>query len=1854
MTYPPRPSNISIPAVIAGNVLQNDDTSISAIDSGYDGAVVIKTENKLAMLINPEQKVSISTDNTESMLTINNDNSMTSTIRLSYQDSFYFDGRVTANGNVLFIPSCDNLNLDPYLTTAFKKNVDILDHDGSSKGLYLGSSLVTATATELNYVDVPIGTARPNKAMVLDSSLSISGINQLTAVTLGGTLTTRDQPNITTLNNINITGDFRIKGDIFNFDLGMLNYIKVPNEGAAYASKAVILDSNKNFVGVNNLSANRITGILTNGPQPNITSLSALTSLINNGPSTLNGITTIKTAASEQLVLKYSETIYSSVGTNANGDMVLRSVSNKISTAINSDFQIVGHNGASRGLVLGDSLVVATGTQLNYTTVTPGTASANRCVVLDGSKNVLGINQLGANLLAGTLQTGAQPAITSVTTLHITGHNGSTSGLTLGGTLVTSTAAKLNYVDTTPGEAQANRAVVADSLKNISGIASLSATTLSGLLTTEDQPNIKKVNTLTVAFHNGTTTGLRLGSTLVTATGTQLNRLDVDSGVSLPGKALVTDGSNNIAGINNIGAATVTGIIQTTNQPNINQVNTLNVVAHDGITSGLSLNGILVTSTALQLNRVNIQSGTTAPNKAMILDSALSISGVNILNANTLGGVLSNPTQPNVRNLTSLNVVDHDGGTTGLSLNGTLVKSTANQLNYVSVQQGIAAASKALVLDSSKSISNINVITAVDINGVIRTPAQPYITRVGTLNVMDHNGSTNGLSLNGVLILATAEQMNRMTAEPGVASTNKALIINESKNISGINVLNATTLTGTLSTSNQPNITTVSVLNVNSHNGTIGLSLGGTIVTANATQINRLATSAGSAAPDKALIVDSLRNISNINSLSATNLTGTILTNSQPNITSVATLNLTNHDGGSNGLKLNGTLVVATASQLNSTSVVPGSATSLRALVTSEFNSISGINTLSATKLTADQLSLTGVISNFNTGGVIIKSYSFTDIIGRMIDIDLLTALSFSRLAPGGMPNGYSCEIIGYISPRFSEIHTFYITCNDRVRLWVNGDLLLHSWAPSTSARISSTIFLNADQWVPIYIQYQVDTNSVPFFLLESASASNPRSQIGSARLAWDNNMPAVSSKHSSQNSLTIYNTATAAANTAKFSVDTSGDLTIDASGNDITLGSSDNLNIPAHDGSTKGLYLGGVLVKPTAYELNYLKVSPGAVSPSQALVVDASKSLNGINSLSATSIACDSLSTSAFTISNLSLSGPLNNFNTGALLIRQITGPDVSGRVVDVDTITNIDLNNRDPKELNSNFSMDIIGYILPTFTETYRFHAIANDRVRIWVANTLIMNVWDTSSGLEYTSDSILLTAGQWVPIYIQFQNITGTSSLQVRWSSSSLVKSFINNSYMAWDNSFVRPPRATSSSDKVTIFSSSAGLTSVQTGTIAVDGIGNMSLSATSNLIKMASNVNITTHNGTNGLYLAGSLVAASAAELNYLAGATPGAVGSFKALILDANKSLTGFNTISSTDLNGTIRTGAQPYITSFGTLSSTLNSSSDIVLSNSLRLGSDSTASYVQAASDLFIGNYGSTMAASARKIMIKANGFVGIQTASPSRALSVNGSGSTYCMRLINNSNNGSETAFCDIGVDSSSNLLLGSNVIIGSTGTATIAVNSSGVMKITSGSLQVGNTSNSTLPLEVGSASFTINTASGYLNSEGSTGVVVPAATSYSIRTTSSIIVNGTVCITSDRRLKEDIETLSYDSCRRFIMSTRPVKFKYTNDPLQFRHCGLIAQDIAKTEFSTLVNMAPYQGIEEDVDFDGYVSPANAALNVSYEEIIPILMTTMKEAINDNALLKTHIYNLNAQLKSVKSRMKEMERLLRKLNGTM
>jgi len=217
-------------------------------------------------------------------------------------------------------------------------------------------------------------------------------------------------------------------------------------------------------------------------------------------------------------------------------------------------------------------------------------------------------------------------------------------------------------------------------------------------------------------------------------------------------------------------------------------------------------------------------------------------------------------------------------------------------------------------------------LTATSITGELQTAAQPKITSTGTLTSI----TTSGTLTIGAIEISETEIAKIDGVTPGTAAASKALILDANKDIATINSLTATSITGTLQTAAQPSITSVGTLTSITTSG--DLTMGTTVISES--EIGVLDTvTPGTAAASKALILDANKDIATINSLTATSLTGELQTAAQPKISSVDVLDITTHNNSTIGLSLGGSLVVASATQLNYTIATPGTAALLLLIV---------------------------------------------------------------------------------------------------------------------------------------------------------------------------------------------------------------------------------------------------------------------------------------------------------------------------------------------------------------------------------------------------------------------------------------------------------------------------------------------------------------------------------------------------------------------------------------------------------------------------------------------------------------------------------------------------------------------------------------------------------------------------------------------------------------------------------------------------------------------------------------------------------------------------------------------------------
>jgi hypothetical protein len=139
-----------------------------------------------------------------------------------------------------------------------------------------------------------------------------------------------------------------------------------------------------------------------------------------------------------------------------------------------------------------------------------------------------------------------------------------------------------------------------------------------------------------------------------------------------------------------------------------------------------------------------------------------------------------------------------------------------------------------------------------------------------------------------------------------------------------------------------------------------------------------------------------------------------------------------------------------------------------------------------------------------------------------------------------------------------------------------------------------------------------------------------------------------------------------------------------------------------------------------------------------------------------------------------------------GGLKGEYFNNPDVSGEPVLTRTDPGIDFtwgtDSPEPGVVNEDdFSVRWRGELEIAFSEEYRFFALTEDGVKLWVNDKLVINRWNVYRLNEYRSDPIELEAGQKVPIEIwgrdnQAAGESASATAQLLWESEHQAKAII----------------------------------------------------------------------------------------------------------------------------------------------------------------------------------------------------------------------------------------------------------------------------------------------------------------------------------------------------------------------------------------------------------------------------------------------------------------------------------------------
>lgn len=355
--------------------------------------------------------------------------------------------------------------------------------------------------------------------------------------------------------------------------------------------------------------------------------------------------------------------------------------------------------------------------------------------------DIFNADNITANNLTGTLQTAAQPNITStgtLTSLNITGDltvntntlDVDTTNNTVGIGIAADTTNKLTVngdikVNGTDkgiiGNTNSSMIIEAQGNNNDEGL--ILRNNNGGVGTIGSQIEITENNF--ISFDTNAVERMRL-----TNTGLGMST-DIDMG------------TNDIINATSITATNLNGTLQTSVQPNITSTGTL---------TSLTMGGGIDMGT----NNITNATSITATNLTGILQTAAqpNITSTGTLTSLTMGGNLDLGT----------NNINNGGTITATNFTGTL--QTASQPNITSVGTLTGLIMSGDIDMGNNNVNNINTFSATNLGGTLTTATQPNITSLGT-QAANLNMGTNNIN-----------NVNTITGDTGTLIINDDLTVN--------------------------------------------------------------------------------------------------------------------------------------------------------------------------------------------------------------------------------------------------------------------------------------------------------------------------------------------------------------------------------------------------------------------------------------------------------------------------------------------------------------------------------------------------------------------------------------------------------------------------------------------------------------------------------------------------------------------------------------------------------------------------------------------------------------------------------------------------------------------------------------------------------------------------------------------------------------------------------------------------------------------------------------------------------------------------------------------------------------------
>jgi hypothetical protein len=350
-------------------------------------------------------------------------------------------------------------------------------------------------------------------------------------------------------------------------------------------------------------------------------------------------------------------------------------------------------------------------------------------------------------------------------------------------------------------------------------------------------------------------------------------------------------------------------------------------------------------------------------------------------------------------------------------------------------------------------------------------------------------------------------------------------------------------------------------------------------------------------------------------------------------------------------------------------------------------------------------------------------------------------------------PDYFSVRWVGQLRPAYSEVYTFHATVDDGLKLYVNGLLVTNHWY-SKCSDVDGTIALVADKLYDIKLEYLELTGNATMQLMWSSKSTN-KSFVPSERLYYTRNMTSVQGPPVLQLLVLphITSSSTCTANGYGLSAATAGRIS------HFTIHARDEF----HNTKTLTNDIFTVRIKPL--------VKGRAVHGSLVPATNPYGANHSVTYMTTVSGFYQAYATLArpgglwatyyddpkFTVLKSS------RIDSSVDFAHWGHGPGDKGKGVDART-DDVGLTDGDT------FTVRWMGFYMTTDTGLHQFGvgvAQTDERVRLWVDNSMIIDQWDhymVKTGTLLTGSISLDTAGRLYDIRLEYKEVSGLAGIQL----------------------------------------------------------------------------------------------------------------------------------------------------------------------------------------------------------------------------------------------------------------------------------------------------------------------------------------------------------------------------------------------------------------------------------------------------------------------------------------------------------